>query len=68
MQWKKPWKYSNKDLFAIYRGASADNECPLVVDTSTPSCGRSHFGCWVYTLVSQDKSLTAMIQNHEEKE
>ncbi len=68
MQWKNPWKYSNKDLFAIYRGASADNECPLVVDTSTPSCGGSHFGCWVCTLVSQDKSLTAMIQNDEEKE
>jgi DNA sulfur modification protein DndC len=68
MQWENPWKYSNKDLFAIYRGASADNECPLVVDTTTPSCGSSRFGCWVCTLVSQDKSLTAMIQNDEEKE
>jgi DNA sulfur modification protein DndC len=48
--------------------ASADNECPLVVDTTTPSCGSSRFGCWVCTLVSQDKSLTAMIQNDEEKE
>ncbi|MFM6249747.1 MAG: DNA phosphorothioation system sulfurtransferase DndC, partial [Dolichospermum sp.] len=45
-----------------------DNECPLVVDTTTPSCGSSRFGCWVCTLVSQDKSLTAMIQNDEEKE
>ncbi|QOV23072.1 DNA phosphorothioation system sulfurtransferase DndC [Anabaenopsis elenkinii] len=68
MQWENPWNYSNKDLFAIYRGASADNECPLVVDTTTPSCGSSRFGCWVCTLVSQDKSLTAMIQNDEEKE
>jgi len=68
MQWENPWGYSNKDLFAMYRGASADNECPLVVDTSTPSCGSSRFGCWVCTLVSQDKSLTAMIQNDEEKE
>ncbi|QLE55596.1 DNA phosphorothioation system sulfurtransferase DndC [Nostoc sp. TCL26-01] len=68
MQWENPWGYSNKDLFAIYRGASADNECPLVVDTSTPSCGSSRFGCWVCTLVSQDKSLAAMIQNDEEKE
>ncbi|MBE9257154.1 DNA phosphorothioation system sulfurtransferase DndC [Dolichospermum sp. LEGE 00246] len=68
MQWENPWKYSNKELFAIYRGASADNECPLVVDTTTPSCGSSRFGCWVCTLVSQDKSLTAMIQNDEEKE
>ncbi|KYC39184.1 sulfurtransferase DndC [Scytonema hofmannii PCC 7110] len=68
MQWENPWGYSNKDLFAMYRGASADNECPLVVDTSTPSCGSSRFGCWVCTLVSQDKSLAAMIQNDEEKE
>lgn len=68
MQWDNPWKYSNKDLFVIYRGASADNECPLVVDTTTPSCGSSRFGCWVCTLVSQDKSLTAMIQNDEDKE
>ncbi|NEO11342.1 MULTISPECIES: DNA phosphorothioation system sulfurtransferase DndC [unclassified Moorena] len=68
MQWQNPWEYSNKDLFAMYRGASADNECPLVVDTSTPSCGSSRFGCWVCTLVSQDKSLTAMIDNDEEKE
>ena len=52
----------------MYRGATADNECPLVVDTSTPSCGSSRFGCWVCTLVSADKSMEAMIQNDEEKE
>ncbi|MEA5497017.1 DNA phosphorothioation system sulfurtransferase DndC [Limnoraphis robusta Tam1] len=68
MQWENPWGHSNKDLFAMYRGATADNECPLVVDTSTPSCGSSRFGCWVCTLVDSDKSLTAMIQNDEEKE
>ncbi|MBF1989649.1 DNA phosphorothioation system sulfurtransferase DndC [Fischerella thermalis] len=68
MQWENPWGCSNKDLFAMYRGASADNECPLVVDTSTPSCGSSRFGCWVCTLVNQDKSMAAMIQNDEEKE
>ncbi|HEY9809174.1 MAG TPA: DNA phosphorothioation system sulfurtransferase DndC [Halomicronema sp.] len=68
MQWENPWKHSNKDLFAMYRGATADNECPLVVDTSTPSCGSSRFGCWVCTMVSQDKSLTAMIQNDEQKQ
>lgn len=68
MQWENPWGHSNKDLFAMYRGATADNECPLVVDTSTPSCGSSRFGCWVCTLVDSDKSLSAMIQNDEEKE
>lgn len=68
MQWKNPWNHSNKDLFTMYRESTADNECPLVVDTSTPSCGNSRFGCWVCTLVSSDKSLNAMIQNDEEKE
>ncbi|MEH1830550.1 MAG: DNA phosphorothioation system sulfurtransferase DndC [Nostoc sp.] len=68
MQWHNPWGGNNKDLFTLYRGATADNECPLVVDTSTPSCGDSRFGCWVCTLVSQDKSMEAMIQNDEEKE
>ena len=68
MQTPNPWGYDNKDLMAMYRGASADNECPLVVDTSTPSCGDSRFGCWVCTLVEKDKSMSAMIQNDEEKE
>jgi DNA sulfur modification protein DndC len=68
MQWENPWGSDNKDLFTMYRGATADNECPLVVDTSTPSCGDSRFGCWVCTMVSKDKSMEAMIQNDEEKE
>jgi DNA sulfur modification protein DndC len=63
-----PWGQSNKDLMAMYRGATEDNECPVVVDTSTPSCGNSRFGCWVCTLVDQDKSMSAMIQNDSEKE
>jgi DNA sulfur modification protein DndC len=68
MQGKNPWGYNNRDLLGMYAGASADGECPLVVDNSTPSCGDSRFGCWVCTLVEQDKSMTAMIQNDEEKE
>ena len=67
VQQKNPWGYDNHDLLAMYRGASEDNECPLVVDTSTPSCGDSRFGCWVCTMVDQDKSMSAMIQNDEEK-
>ncbi|MEB3233699.1 MAG: DNA phosphorothioation system sulfurtransferase DndC [Leptolyngbyaceae bacterium] len=68
MQWQNPWGHSNKDLFQIYRGATADNECPLVVDTSTPSCGSSRFGCWVCTLVDRDKSMEAMVLNDESRE
>jgi len=68
MQVSNPWGYNNKDLLTMYRGASADNECPLVVDTSTPSCGDSRFGCWVCTMVDEDRSMSAMIQNDQEKE
>lgn len=62
-----PWGHTNKDLLAMYSGASADGECPLVIDSTTPSCGNSRFGCWVCTMVSEDKSMAAMIQNDEEK-
>lgn len=68
MQYPNPWGLSNKDLLTMYRGATADTECPLVLDESTPSCGNSRFGCWVCTLVSSDKSMEAMIQNDDEKE
>lgn len=62
-----PWGHSNKDLLAMYSGASADGECPMVIDNTTPSCGNSRFGCWVCTMVTEDKSMAAMIQNDEEK-
>ena len=68
MQVPNPWGYNNKDLLTMYQGASPDGECPLVVDASTPSCGDSRFGCWVCTMVEQDKSMKAMIQNDDEKQ
>jgi DNA sulfur modification protein DndC len=67
MQVKNPWGYSNKSLLGMYQGASADGECPLVVDTSTPSCGNSRFGCWTCTVVDKDRSMEAMIKNDDEK-
>jgi DNA sulfur modification protein DndC len=67
MQVKNPWGHTNKSLLGMYQGASADGECPLVVDTSTPSCGNSRFGCWVCTVVDKDRSMEAMIKNDEEK-
>lgn len=68
MQYKNPWGYSNMDLLTMYRGATADNECPLQVDKSAPTCGKSRFGCWVCTMVEKDKSMEAMIANDQEKE
>ncbi len=68
MQYKNPWGHSNKDLMTMYRGATTDGECPLVMSTDIPSCGKSRFGCWVCTMVEQDKSMAAMIMNDIEKE
>lgn len=67
LQDQSPWGINNKDLLTMYQGATDGGECPLVVDTSTPSCGDSRFGCWVCTLVKQDKSMSAMVQNDSEK-
>ena len=68
MQIPNPWGFDNKQLLTMYRTASPDAECPVVVDTSTPSCGNSRFGCWTCTVVEKDKSMAAMIQNDAEKE
>jgi DNA sulfur modification protein DndC len=67
IQTPNPWGIDNQDLFDIYRGATPDAECPIVVDKTTPSCGDSRFGCYVCTMVTQDKSMAAMIQNDAEK-
>lgn len=65
---ENPWGIDNQELFNMYRGATPDAECPIVVDTSTPSCGDSRFGCYVCTMVTQDKSMKAMIQNDDQKQ
>lgn len=65
---KNPWGTDNNHLLDFYKGATKDRECPMAVTSGTPSCGDSRFGCWVCTLVSQDKSMLAMIQNDQEKE
>ena len=67
MQYKNPWGYSNQELLTLYKGATADNECPLMVEKNLPSCGKSRFGCWVCTMVESDKSMEAMIANDDEK-
>lgn len=67
-QVENPWGHSNEALLNMYAGATADGECPLVLDTNTPSCGNSRFGCWTCTLVEKDRSMEAMILNDEEKE
>ena len=65
LQVPSPWGGNNRDLVTLYRNAQA-GECPLVVDTTTPSCGNSRFGCWVCTVVNRDASMEAMVENGEE--
>lgn len=65
LQVANPWGRDNNDLLALYRNSAA-GECPLVVDTSTPSCGSSRFGCWVCTVVTKDKAMEAMVDNGDE--
>lgn len=63
-----PWGSDNKVLFNIYMDASADDyECPTVVtDKSHGSCGQSRFGCWICTVVKDDKSMRSLIKNGRE--
>ncbi len=65
---RSPWGFDNQILFKIYLDANADDyECPTVVtDESHKSCGQSRFGCWVCTVVKEDKSMTALIKNGTE--
>lgn len=60
-----PWGFDNEILYKIYLDASADDyECPTVVtDDSHRSCGQSRFGCWICTVVKEDKSMSSLIQN-----
>jgi DNA sulfur modification protein DndC len=61
LQAPSPWNGNNRCLVTLYKNASG--ECPLVVDTSTPSCGNSRFGCWTCTVVSRDKSFEALFDS-----
>lgn len=57
-----PWGGNHQALFDLYKDSNA-GECPLVIDTSTPSCGNSRFGCWVCTVVSKDKAMDGLIES-----
>jgi DNA sulfur modification protein DndC len=65
LQSPSPWGAANRDLVTLYRNATG-GDCPLVIDTTTPSCGNSRFGCWVCTVVKRDKSMEALIDNGED--
>lgn len=63
---ESPWGDDNHELYQLY-SESNSGECPLIIDKTIKdaagSCGNSRFGCWVCTVVSEDKALTGFINN-----
>lgn len=61
-----PWGDDNHELHRLYQDSNS-GECPLIVDKdikeSAGSCGNSRFGCWVCTVVTEDKAITGFIQS-----
>ena len=63
-----PWGSDNRELFLMYKQANA-GECPVIMElkdgSEAQSCGNSRFGCWVCTVVKNEKSLSALIESGE---
>lgn len=63
---RNPWtEDKNLEIQTLYTNGSG-GDCPIVMDTTTPSCGNSRFGCWVCTVVKRDRSMEALVDNGEE--
>ncbi|MCD8213412.1 MAG: phosphoadenosine phosphosulfate reductase family protein [Campylobacter sp.] len=60
-----PWNVNHMELFELYTKASGD-KCQFIIDTKQSSCGGSRFGCWVCTLVNEDKSMQGFIRRGDE--
>lgn len=61
---KPLWDKDHSELFALYSKASGD-ECQFITDLAQSSCGGSRFGCWVCTVVNEDKSMQGFISTGE---
>lgn len=63
-----PWGSDNKYLFSLYQGESLGEEQSVIgeIDESKIAVtGNSRFGCWICTMVKEDKSLKAFIDRGE---
>ncbi|MEK7826877.1 MAG: hypothetical protein AAB299_03930, partial [Thermodesulfobacteriota bacterium] len=56
----------NRIPYKIYTNAS-NGECPIQIDTSTPACGHSRFGCWTCTVVERDKASEGLLAAGDER-
>lgn len=66
LQKSNPWGGDNRALYKLYANAS-NGECPIQIDTSTPSCGNSRFGCWTCTVVDRDKASEGLLASGDER-
>lgn len=66
LQKPNPWGGDNRPLYKLYASAS-NGECPIQIDTSTPSCGHSRFGCWTCTVVERDKASEGLLASGDER-
>lgn len=66
LQKPNPWGGDNRPLYKLYANAS-NGECPIQIDTSTPSCGNSRFGCWTCTVVERDKASEGLLAAGDER-
>lgn len=66
LQIPNPWEGDNRALYKLYANAS-NGECPIQIDTSTPSCGNSRFGCWTCTVVERDKASEGLLAAGDER-
>ena len=57
---------THKDLYRLYNNAGG-GECPIQIDTSTPACGSSRFGCWTCTVVERDKSSEVLLASGDDR-
>ena len=60
-----PWGSNNNELASLYSDADS-GECPFAdmnAGGQTQTCGNSRFGCWVCTVVKEDKSLNGFIKS-----
>jgi len=66
LQRANPWGGDNRSLYKLYTNAS-NGECPIQIDTSTPACGNSRFGCWTCTVVERDKASEGLLAAGDER-
>jgi len=66
LQKRNPWGGDNRGLYKLYASAS-NGECPIQIDTSTPSCGNSRFGCWTCTVVKRDRAGEGLLAAGDER-